>query len=334
MDIEHGNKTTSSSSTTTDQITNPDNNNTNNETNSLIPIPTTTNKHQNLPHPFLDSRNPITNPSLIFPYIKPKRRSPCSIIRCCSSIMLPAVLLLFGITYVPMISFYADYLSIMIPFHLLLGLSLKSYYEIVTTDPGTVPDEWHESVSKRKNQNTYHKCRKTQKFIPLRAVYDNISGRIVLCQDHFCPWVANCVGFYNRKFFILFCFWTCLLSAFCGILLGRIAWASLDGNNHFDDNSTPGGRGVIMMASVLDCTFFVCLIFFCMAHFYMAAKNQTSIEDVEDSKRFDRGWRENFKVVFGSNPKLWLLPVWGSGPFGDGVCWIGKDGLLVGLPTD
>ena len=37
--------------------------------------------------------------------------------------------------------------------------------------------------------------------------------------------------------------------------------------------------------------------------------------------RYDLGWRKNVESVFGRNPWLWLLPLYGAGPVGDGVTW-------------
>jgi len=43
-----------------------------------------------------------------------------------------------------------------------------------------------------------------QAWKPPRAHHDSMTGRCVLKMDHYCVWIANCVGLLNYKAFILF----------------------------------------------------------------------------------------------------------------------------------
>ena len=47
--------------------------------------------------------------------------------------------------------------------------------------------------------NDWKVCQKTGRVKPRRSHYDNVSCRLVLNMDHFCPWVGNTIGFHNRK---------------------------------------------------------------------------------------------------------------------------------------
>jgi len=50
-------------------------------------------------------------------------------------------------------------------------------------------------------------CKKCFGFKPERCHHCSVCDRCVLKMDHHCPWISNCVGFNNYKYFVLFLFY-------------------------------------------------------------------------------------------------------------------------------
>lgn len=76
-------------------------------------------------------------------------------------------------------------------------------------------------------------CRRCNAYKPRRAHHCSVCKRCIIKMDHHCPWVNNCVGIGNHKYFLLFVFytfWSCtysltlVVSRFVGCLgHGRLA---------------------------------------------------------------------------------------------------------------
>ncbi|ETO14208.1 hypothetical protein RFI_23161 [Reticulomyxa filosa] len=59
----------------------------------------------------------------------------------------------------------------------------------------------------RYNPHVWRFCDTCNADKPPRAHHCGICDECVLCMDHHCPWVGNCVGLANYRYFILFMFW-------------------------------------------------------------------------------------------------------------------------------
>ncbi|VCW77153.1 unnamed protein product [Gulo gulo] len=111
-----------------------------------------------------------------------------------------------------------------IVFNLLAFLALASHCRAMLTDPGAVPKgnatkEFIESLQLKPGQVVY-KCPKCCSIKPDRAHPFSVCKRCIRKMDHHCPWVNNCVGENNQKYFVLFTMYIALISLHALIMVG------------------------------------------------------------------------------------------------------------------
>jgi palmitoyltransferase ZDHHC9/14/18 len=109
---------------------------------------------------------------------------------------------------------------------------IASHFKTAFTDPGIIPrtpkkekgekddpffkysPPQYKQVVVLESKFSVRWCDTCNMYRPPRAVHCSICDNCVYRFDHHCPWVGNCVGKRNYRFFLIFIFTTTLLSLY------------------------------------------------------------------------------------------------------------------------
>merc|ERR1711934_92343 len=246
--------------------------------------------------------------------------------------------------------------------HILIFFLMWSFAMSITVDPGRVP-EWYARLEmerqgmhvpskimmiddqeykqlaedaqggsiEKKLDGSGRWCRKCVKVKPDRCHHCRVCQRCVLKMDHHCPWINNCVGYYNYKYFYLFIVYALLI----------LFWVSATSFLNFlvsiasPDVLDIGSSSFMIVFWWLYCTLLgVALGGFVTFHTYLLLQNFTTIELVEKKgsphrgKQYIHPWdlsrTKNIQECLGKNKLLWMIPA-RIGMRGNGVRFTAGD---------
>ncbi|CAE8596777.1 unnamed protein product, partial [Polarella glacialis] len=235
--------------------------------------------------------------------------------------------------------------SLIVPFFVLFNtvwiLALWAYIRAYCSDPGVVPTSWHDFVrsvgpalpvvpsAARWNPGKASYCRKCTMPRPERAHHCNVSGVCVLRMDHYCPWINNCVGVGNYKFFLQLVVYGSLAS-FIGVTTALPELILCTGTLFGVTDADVFKADILQTSDIIAFLVFGCLAIFLgillapmlATHLPLAASNVTAIEGNYDNmvNPYHLGSRiANLEQVLGSFGPDWFLPIKPMWPKGDGI---------------
>merc|ERR1719321_2617243 len=66
------------------------------------------------------------------------------------------------------------------------------------------------SLLETKHTGERRKCKWCMRYKPDRCHHCRVCNMCILRMDHHCPWVYNCIGFRNHKYFFLLLFYSAI----------------------------------------------------------------------------------------------------------------------------
>ncbi|XP_029957377.1 palmitoyltransferase ZDHHC20-like [Salarias fasciatus] len=289
--------------------------------------------------------------------------APSHALRCCKRVInwVPAVFinLVVGWSYyayvvelcVYTITSNAERICYLIIFHIALFLFIWAYWKTIWSKPASpskafvlprAEKELYEQEERAQVQQEILKkvaknlpiytrtaggavryCDICQVIKPDRCHHCSTCEMCVLKMDHHCPWVNNCVGFSNYKYFVLFLAYA---SLYCLVICATVVqyfikfWTKQEPNTH--------AKFHILFLFFVAALFFISVVSLLSYHLWLVGKNRTTIEAFRapvfangpDKNGFSLGFSRNVAEVFGDQAKHWFFPVFSA--LGDGHSFV------------
>jgi len=283
------------------------------------------------------------------------------ITKCVPVIFVVAVIAILYVTYVffhcvPLLQLHAAAGSIDEPmrsrgtvqltlFLILSSMLILCYIRSILVSPGEIPDtpEWmyygeapeesgaqvQISLHETKRSGERRHCKWCSKYKPDRAHHCRVCRVCILKMDHHCPWIYNCVGHRNQKFFFLLLFYTFGCSHLIVFTMGESVKRVVDADSDIAEMFT------LVFGETLASFLAVMITAFFGFHIWLMFKAMTTIEFCEKSMKkvgystspYHRGVFGDLQEVLGSNPLLWWCPVFDL--TGDGLSFVNEGTRLT-----
>jgi palmitoyltransferase len=202
-----------------------------------------------------------------------------------------------------------EYLSLplaVLGYFIILGLAALSHLKCVLTNPGALP------LNSAKG-NEKDVCMRCFAIKGPRVHHCSVCSRCVMRMDHHCPWVNNCVGYFNQKHFILFLAYTELGCCYTFILLVlRATYCPI--NPSSDVCATPHEElssqlFVGIFAFFINLVFALFLGVMLQDQLYCVINNTSGIDLLQKKPIENRPVKDSFEEVFGGRFSLkWFIP--------------------------
>ncbi|XP_014220040.1 palmitoyltransferase ZDHHC3 [Copidosoma floridanum] len=246
----------------------------------------------------------------------------------------PCGILCIIVTYLAV--FYADYVVVkwivlytmqeslwcplhVIAFNTVVLLLMMSHLKAVCTDPGVVPlpqsrmdfSDIHTGSGSEDcdERDDWTVCSRCETYRPPRAHHCRICKRCIKKMDHHCPWINNCVGERNQKYFIQFLVYVGVLAMYAvALLISAWAYDCPQCSNDMAIKQTRILHCVILgLESVMFGTFVIAILVY---QFQAILDDETTIERLQTSshRRNTKTFALLSQVCGKSHPIFWLLP--------------------------
>ena len=190
-------------------------------------------------------------------------------------------------------------------FYLFFANAMVSHIRATFMEPGYTP-KFPVPYDLPLEQVRY--CEHCDQWKPDRTHHCRACKKCIHRMDHHCPWINNCVGAKNQKFFCLFLFYVFFCCFEVLVLMAYVVYTYFN----LQDKRFRGGLISLIVAVFTGVIASVFLIFTAIM-FYdqieVVVKNQTEVEKMSNKAGKTGSAIVNFRAAFGEKWIHWLNPL-------------------------